>query len=107
MGVKLMRESVKLTSERTDSKPASSENHAPKKRKELDNLSEDAEALEIVFGSGDIDWEDQMVDNDQETQENTPKKQCLEAKRSSIKEVNVDQREESKVSVSFISFSCA
>ncbi|XP_031984717.1 nibrin isoform X2 [Corvus moneduloides] len=96
MGVKLMRESGKLTSDRTDTKTTSSENHAPKKRKELDDTSEDTEALEIVF-SGDLDWEDQMADHDQEAQGNTRKKQCLEAKGSRIQEVNVNQREENKV----------
>ncbi|XP_039404219.1 nibrin isoform X2 [Corvus cornix cornix] len=96
MGVKLMRESGKLTSDRTDTKTTSSENHAPKKRKELDDTSEDTEALEIVF-SGDLDWEDQMADHDQEAQGNARKKQCLEAKGSRIQEVNVNQREENKV----------
>ncbi|XP_041268875.1 nibrin isoform X4 [Onychostruthus taczanowskii] len=97
MGIKSMRESVKLTSDRTDTKTTSSENHAPKKRKELDDLSKDTEALEIVFGSGDIDWEDQMVDHDQEAQRSKRKKQCLEAKGSRIPEVNVNQQEENKV----------
>ncbi|NWX57815.1 NBN protein, partial [Promerops cafer] len=97
MGVKLMRESVKLTSDRSDTKTSSSENHAPKKRKELDDLSKDTEALEIVFGSGDIDWEDQMADHDQVPQRNKPKKQCLEAKGSRIQEANVNPREENKL----------
>uniref|UniRef100_A0A8C5T7M4 Nibrin n=1 Tax=Malurus cyaneus samueli TaxID=2593467 RepID=A0A8C5T7M4_9PASS len=86
-----------LTSDRTDAKTTSSENHAPKKRKELDDLSEDTEALEIVFGSGDIDWEDQIADHDQKAQGSTRKAQCLEAKRRRIQEVNVNQREENKV----------
>lgn len=94
MGTKLMRESVKLTSDRAETKTTSSENHASKKRKELDDLSEDTEALEIVFGSGD--WEDQMADHDQEAQGNTRKKQCLEAKGRRIQEVNVNQREDNK-----------
>ncbi|NXB16985.1 NBN protein, partial [Rhagologus leucostigma] len=96
MGVKLMRESVKLTSDRTDTKTTSSENHAPQKRKELDDTAEDTEALEIVF-SGDLDWEDQIADRDQEAQGNTRKKQCLEAKGSRIQDVNVNQREENKI----------
>ncbi|NXB33637.1 NBN protein, partial [Eulacestoma nigropectus] len=96
MGVKLMRESVKLTSDRTDTKTTSSENCAPKKRKRLDDASEDTEALEIVF-SGDLDWEDQMADFDQQAQGNTQKKQCLETKGSRIQEVNVNQREKNKV----------
>ncbi|XP_015473117.1 nibrin isoform X2 [Parus major] len=97
MGIKLMRESVKLTSDRTDTKTTSSENHAPKKRKELNYLSEDTEALEIVFGSGEVDWEDQITDHDQEARGNARKKQCLEAKGRRIQEVNVNQREENKV----------
>lgn len=98
MDKKLMRESGKLISDRTDTKTTSRENQAaPKKRKELDDLNEDRETLEMVFGSGDIDWEDQMADHDQEAQGNARKKQCLGAKQSRIQEVNVDQREESKV----------
>ncbi|NXB61665.1 NBN protein, partial [Struthidea cinerea] len=92
VGIKLMRESGNLTSDRTDTKTTSSENHAPKKRKELDYTSEDTEALEIVF-SGDLDWED----HDQEAQGNTRKKPCLEAKGSRMQEVDVNQREENKV----------
>nr|XP_030122257.3 nibrin isoform X2 [Taeniopygia guttata] len=97
MSIKPMRESVKVTSDRTNTETTSSENHAPKRRKELDDLSKDTEALEIVFGSGDIDWEDQMTDHDQEAQSSKRKKQCLEAKQSRIPEVNVNQREENKV----------
>ncbi|NXO55514.1 NBN protein, partial [Aramus guarauna] len=96
-GLKLMGESGKLASDKTDSKITSSEQHAPKKRKELDDLSEDTEALEIVFGSRDLDWEDQMADQDQEAQGNIQKKRCLEAKGSRIREVNVKQREENKI----------
>ncbi|NWX26124.1 NBN protein, partial [Notiomystis cincta] len=95
--IKLTRENVELTGDRTDTKTTSSENHAPKKRKELDDLSEDRETLEMVFGSGDIDWEDQMADHDQETQGNTRKKQCLEDKGSRTQGVNVNKREENKV----------
>ncbi|NXN50693.1 NBN protein, partial [Rynchops niger] len=72
------------------------EKHALK-RKELDDLSEDTEALEIVFGSRDLDWEDPMADHNQETQGNVQKKRCLEAKGSRIQEVNVKQREENKI----------
>ncbi|XP_017686084.1 PREDICTED: nibrin isoform X2 [Lepidothrix coronata] len=97
MGIKLMRESVKVTSDKTDTRTTLSESHAPQKRKELDDLSEDTEALEIVFGSGDLDWEDQVADHDQEAQGNTRKKRCLEAKGSRIQEVNVNQRQENKI----------
>ncbi|NWY25369.1 NBN protein, partial [Pheucticus melanocephalus] len=96
-GMKPVKESVKLTRDRTDTKTTSRENHAPKKRKELDDLSEDTEALEIVFGSGDIDWEDQMADHDQEAQRSKQKKRCLEAKGSRIPEVTVNQQEENEV----------
>ncbi|XP_065486289.1 nibrin isoform X1 [Caloenas nicobarica] len=94
---KLTGESGKLASDTTDMKITSSEKHAPKKRKELDDLSEDTEALEIVFGSRDLDWEDQMADHDQEAQGNIKKKRCLEAKGSSIQNVNVKQRDENKI----------
>ncbi|NXM57540.1 NBN protein, partial [Illadopsis cleaveri] len=97
VGIKLMRESVKPTSDRTDTRTTSSENHAPKKRKELDGLCEDPDTLEMVFESRDMDWEDQMADHDQEAQRNTRKKQCLEGKGSRIQEVNLNQREENKV----------
>ncbi|KFP86979.1 Nibrin, partial [Acanthisitta chloris] len=96
-GLKLTRESVKLRSDKTDTKTTSSENHAPKKRKELEDLSEDTEALEIVFGSRDLDWEEEMADHDQEAQGNSRKKRCLEGKGSRIQEVNVNQREENKI----------
>ncbi|XP_066035172.1 nibrin isoform X1 [Chamaea fasciata] len=100
MGIKLMRESVKPPSDGTATKTTSSENRAPKKRKELDDLCEDPDTLEMVFESRDVDWEDQMdqrSDHDQEAQGNTRKKQCLEGKGSRIQEVNVNQREENKV----------
>ncbi|XP_009988162.1 PREDICTED: nibrin, partial [Tauraco erythrolophus] len=96
-GLQLMRESGKLASDKTGTKTTSSEKHAPRKRKELDDLSEDKETLEIVFGSRDLDWEDQMADHDQEAQGNARKRRCLEAKGSRIQEVNVKQRDENKI----------
>ncbi|NXL48479.1 NBN protein, partial [Podilymbus podiceps] len=96
-GIELTRRSGKLASDKTDTKTTSSEKHAPKKRKEIDDLSEDTEALEIVFGSRDLDWEDEMSDHDQEAQGNPQKKRCLEAKGNEIQEVNVKQRKEIKV----------
>ncbi|XP_071594011.1 nibrin isoform X1 [Heliangelus exortis] len=96
-GTEFTRECGKLASHRKDTKIISSETHASKKRKEFDDLSEDTEALEIVFGSRDLDWEDQMTDHDQEGQGNTRKKRCLEAKGSRVQEVNVKQREENKM----------
>ncbi|NXI49313.1 NBN protein, partial [Chloroceryle aenea] len=94
---KSMRASGKLGKERTDSKTTSSEKHAPNKRKELDDLSEDRETLETVFASRDLDWEDQMADPNLGAQGNAPKKRCLEAKGSWIQEGNVKQREEKKI----------
>ncbi|KAM6103021.1 nibrin [Theristicus caerulescens] len=96
-GIKLMRESGKLASDKTDTKITSNEKHAPGKRKELHDLSEDTETLEIVFGSRDLDWKDQMADSDQKAQGNTRKKRCLEAKGGPIQEENVKQREENKI----------
>ncbi|KFO74074.1 Nibrin, partial [Cuculus canorus] len=96
-GKKLPREYGKLASDKTDAKIASSEKHAQKKRKEIDDLSEDAEALEIVFGSRDLDWEDQMADHDQEAQGNVRKKRCLEVKGNRIQELNVRHSEENKI----------
>ncbi|NXP19582.1 NBN protein, partial [Scytalopus superciliaris] len=96
-GMKFMRKSIKPTSDETDAKPTSSENPVPQKRKELHDLSEDTEALEIVFGSRDLDWEDEMADHDEELQGNTRKKRCLEAKGSRNQEVNANQREENKI----------
>ncbi|KFQ57813.1 Nibrin, partial [Pelecanus crispus] len=96
-GIKLMGEGGKLASEKTDTKITSNEKHAPKKRKELDDSAEDTEALEIVFGSRDLDWEGQMADHGQEAQENIKKKRCLETRGSWIQEINVKQGEENKI----------
>ncbi|NXJ67238.1 NBN protein, partial [Rostratula benghalensis] len=102
MSVNFMRKSGKVASDETDTKTTSSEKHALK-RKELDNLSEDTEALEIVFGSRDLDWEDLMEDHDQQDQGNTRKKRCLEAKGSGVQEANTNKREENKILVSLYS----
>ncbi|KAM9304237.1 nibrin isoform 2-T2 [Morus bassanus] len=95
-GIKLMRERGTLASDKIETEITSSEKHAPKKRKELDDLPEDTETLEVVFGSRDLDWEDQMAGHDQEAQGNIKKKRCLEAK-GWMQEVNVKQREENKI----------
>ncbi|NXL93983.1 NBN protein, partial [Alectura lathami] len=92
------RESGEPAHGKTDAKITVSENPAPKKRKELDDLSEDAEALEIVFGSRDLDWEERTADHGQEAQSNTRKKRCLETKGGRTEEVNIKQREENKMS---------
>ncbi|NXC41984.1 NBN protein, partial [Penelope pileata] len=95
--ISLTRESGELASHKTDTKITSSENPAPKKRKELGDISEDAEALEIVFESRDLDWEKQTTDHDQEARNNIRKKRCLETKGSRTEEVNTKEREENKV----------
>ncbi|NXF87761.1 NBN protein, partial [Eubucco bourcierii] len=96
-GIKLTRESGKLASDKTDTKTASSEKHAPRKRKELDDIAEDKETLEIVFGSAELDWDSQTTDHEQESQGNAHKKRCLVAKGSKIQEVNMKQREKDKI----------
>ncbi|NXK46810.1 NBN protein, partial [Chauna torquata] len=95
--IQLTRKCGELAGGKTDTKTASSENPVPKKRKEFDDLSKDTEALEIVFESRDLDWEEQMADHDQEGQGNIRKKRCLEAKGSRIEEVSVKQREENEI----------
>ncbi|NWW88499.1 NBN protein, partial [Rhynochetos jubatus] len=95
-GVHLVREIGKLASDKTDTDVPSSEKQSSKKRKVLDDLSEDTEALEIVFGSRDLDWEDQTAHQDQEAQGNIRKKRCLEAKESWIQDADVKQREDNK-----------
>ncbi|XP_040402365.1 nibrin isoform X1 [Cygnus olor] len=94
--IQLTRESNDLASDKTDTKITSSENPAPKKRKELDDLSENTETLEIVFESRDLDWKKQTANQDQESQGNIRKKRCLEAKGSRIQEVNAKQKEENE-----------
>ncbi|KFP76068.1 Nibrin, partial [Apaloderma vittatum] len=95
-GIKLMGAGGKQASNKMDPKNTCSDKRAPK-RKELNDLPEDGETLEVVFGSRDLDWEDPMADHDQETQGKAPKKRCLEAKGSRVQEANVTQREENKM----------
>ncbi|POI24121.1 hypothetical protein CIB84_012133, partial [Bambusicola thoracicus] len=59
--IQLGRECGELSSDKTDTKITVSENPAPKKRKELDDVSEDVETLEMVFESRDLDWEEQTA----------------------------------------------
>lgn len=104
--IQLTRESNDLASDKTDTKITSSENPAPKKRKELDDLSENTETLEIVFESRDLDWKKQTANQDQESQGNIRKKRCLEAKGSRIQEVNAKQKEENETLVSYVLLMC-
>ncbi|NXA45407.1 NBN protein, partial [Nothocercus julius] len=89
----IRREAGKPANDKTDNY----EKQAPKKRKELEDLSEDTEALEIVFGSRDLDWKDDMGGYGQKSQGNMQKKRCLEARGSRTEEVNVTPREDSKI----------
>ncbi|KAM8811075.1 nibrin [Eudromia elegans] len=89
----LKRETGKPTNDKTDS----NEKHAPKKRKELEDLSEDTETLEVVFGSRDLDWKDDMGGHGQNSQSNMRKRRCLEARGSRTEQVDVTPREESKI----------
>lgn len=95
--IQLGRESGELASDKTDIKITFSENPAPKKRKELDDVSEDVETLETVFESRDLDWEEQTANGDQEAQSNKRKKRCLETKGSRTEEGNTKQREENEM----------
>ncbi|XP_035174479.1 nibrin [Oxyura jamaicensis] len=94
--IQLTKESKELASDKTDAKITSSENPASKKRKELDDLSENTDTLEIVFESRDLDWKKQTANQDQESQGNIRKKRCLEAKGSRIEEVNAKQKAENE-----------
>uniref|UniRef100_G1NH39 Nibrin n=1 Tax=Meleagris gallopavo TaxID=9103 RepID=G1NH39_MELGA len=95
--IQLGRETGEIASDKTDTKITFSENPAPKKRKELDDVSEDIETLEMVFESRDLDWEEQTANGDQEAQSNKRKKRCLETKGSRTEEGNTKQREENEM----------
>lgn len=104
--IQLTKESNELGSDKTDTKITRSENPAPKKRKELDDLPENTETLEIVFESRDLDWKKQTANQDQESQGNIRKKRCLEAKGSRIEEVNAKQKENNETLVSYVLLRC-
>ncbi|XP_021242167.1 nibrin [Numida meleagris] len=95
--IQLGKESGELASDKTDTKVAFSENPAPKKRKELDDVSEDVETLEMVFENRDLDWEKQTASGDQEAQSSKRKKRCLEFEGSRTEEVKTKQREENEM----------
>lgn len=100
--IQLTKESNELGRDKTDTKITCSENPAPKKRKELDDLPENTETLEIVFESRDLDWKKKTANQDQESQGNIRKKRCLEAKGSRIEEVNAKQKEDNETLVSYV-----
>ncbi|OXB75864.1 UNVERIFIED_CONTAM: hypothetical protein H355_016619 [Colinus virginianus] len=95
--IQLGRGSGEVASDKTDTNITFGENSAPKKRKELGDLSEDVETLEIVFESRDLDWEKQTANGDQEAQSSKRKKRCLETKGSRMEEVKAKQREENEM----------
>ncbi|XP_042664700.1 nibrin isoform X1 [Centrocercus urophasianus] len=95
--IQLGRETSEIASDKTDTKITFSENPAPKKRKELGDVSEDLETLEMVFESRDLDWEEQTANGDQEAQSNKRKRRCLETKGSRTEEGNTKQREENEM----------
>ncbi|XP_065608886.1 nibrin [Cyrtonyx montezumae] len=95
--IQLGRGSGDVASDKTDTNITFGENPAPKKRKELGDLSEDVETLEIVFESRDLDWEKQTANGDQEAPSNKRMKRCLETKGSRMEEVKAKQREENEM----------
>ncbi|XP_042725892.1 nibrin isoform X3 [Lagopus leucura] len=95
--IQLGRETSEIASDKTDTKITFSENPAPKKRKELGDVSEDLETLEMVFESRDLDWEEQAANGDQEAQSNKRKRRCLETKGSGTEEGNTKQRDENEM----------
>ncbi|XP_072183686.1 nibrin isoform X2 [Excalfactoria chinensis] len=97
--IHLGRENGELASDKTDTKITSSEKPAPKKRKELGDVYEDVETLEMVFESRDLDWEEQTANGEQEAQSNKRKKRCLETKDIRMEEGNIKQREENEMLV--------
>ncbi|XP_067414357.1 nibrin [Emydura macquarii macquarii] len=84
--LKLVMESSKLEKDKSATKNVSSEKHASKKRKVLDDLVEDADTLELVFGSKELDWEAEMGDHSEEHGANMQKKRRLETQGKRIEE---------------------
>uniref|UniRef100_A0A8C0JF81 Nibrin n=1 Tax=Chelonoidis abingdonii TaxID=106734 RepID=A0A8C0JF81_CHEAB len=85
-----------LPKDESVTKNVSSEKPASKKRKELDDLVEDAATLELVFESKELDWEVDMGDRD-EHGTNMQKKRRLETKGERIEEENVIQEEANRI----------
>ncbi|XP_050796820.1 nibrin isoform X1 [Gopherus flavomarginatus] len=95
--LKLAIETSKSEKEKTVTKNVSSEKPASKKRKELDDLVEDAATLELVFGSKELDWEVDVGDRGEEHGTNMQKKRRLETKGERIEEENVIQEEANRI----------
>lgn len=94
--LKLVMESSKLEKDKSATKNVSSEKPASKKRKVLDDLVEDADTLELVFGSKELDWEAEMGDHSEAHGANMQKKRRLETQGKRIEE------EANKISVSSV-----
>uniref|UniRef100_A0A452HW07 Nibrin n=1 Tax=Gopherus agassizii TaxID=38772 RepID=A0A452HW07_9SAUR len=95
--LKLAIETSKSEKDKTVTKNVSSEKPASKKRKELDDLVEDAATLELVFGSKELDWEVDVGDRGEEHGTNMQKKRRLETKGERIEEKNVIQEEANRI----------
>uniref|UniRef100_A0A8C2SKV2 Nibrin n=1 Tax=Coturnix japonica TaxID=93934 RepID=A0A8C2SKV2_COTJA len=95
--IQLGMERGEVASDKTGTKITCSEKPALKKRKELGDVYEDVETLEMVFESRDLDWEEQSANGEQEAQSNKRKKRCLETKDIRMEEGNIKQREENEM----------
>uniref|UniRef100_A0A8C8RNA2 Nibrin n=1 Tax=Pelusios castaneus TaxID=367368 RepID=A0A8C8RNA2_9SAUR len=90
-------EGSKLEKDKSATKNDSSEKPASKKRKVLGDLAEDTDALELVFGNKQLDWEAELGDHSEAHRVNMQKKRCLETKGERIEEENVIQDEANRI----------
>ncbi|XP_015280332.1 PREDICTED: nibrin-like, partial [Gekko japonicus] len=70
---------------------------ATKKRKELDDLVEDAASLELVFESKELDWEEDLGDGDGKSSGGMKKKRKLETKGNVFQEGSSENRDTGKL----------
>ncbi|XP_019405786.1 PREDICTED: nibrin isoform X2 [Crocodylus porosus] len=96
-GIKCATESRKSESDKIAAKNISNTKPVSNKRKEQDDLIENTDTLEIVFGSKQLDWEDNMEDPGIEPQANTQKKRRLETDENRIEKENVTGNEGSRI----------
>ncbi|KAL8181941.1 UNVERIFIED_CONTAM: hypothetical protein K2H54_035697 [Gekko kuhli] len=68
-----------------------------KKRKELDNLVEDAASLELVFESKELDWEEDLGDGDGKSNGGMKKKRKLETKGHGFQEGSSENKDTGKL----------
>uniref|UniRef100_A0A8D0GJ15 Nibrin n=1 Tax=Sphenodon punctatus TaxID=8508 RepID=A0A8D0GJ15_SPHPU len=73
------------------------EKSTTKKRKELDDLTEDAAALELVFESKELDLDEDMEDHGQQNGTNIKKKRKLETKEGGVQVGNIMHSEARRV----------